>query len=95
VRNSIASFNLFTGFIAFSTFSPAEISIDGCIADNNQNTGVGANGAAATVYISNSTVTHNLYGIYTLNSGSVLSFGNNRIMSNTTNGVPTGSVSLQ
>lgn len=98
VKNSIASFNSLSGFVTVSTSgptSPAEISLDSCVAANN-GTGVGANGTAATVYMSNSTVTHNLYGIYILNGGSVLSFSNNRIMSNTTtNGAPSGPISQQ
>jgi hypothetical protein len=89
VKGSIASFNLGNGYVAVSASSPAEVTVEGCVADNNQTNGVGASGTAATVFMSNTTVTHNLNGVNVAAGSTIYSFGNNRVMSNTNNVVGT------
>lgn len=93
ITGSVASGNTNGGFSAGSTTDPVEINLEGCVASNN-GFGVVANGAAATVRTSNSFITHNGTGISAA-GGSVVSFGNNRIAGNTTNGAPTSTIAQQ
>jgi len=55
-------------------------------------TGVLADGATATVRLSNSNVFGNTTGLSALNSGSIISYNNNRLRGNTTDGSPTTTV---
>ncbi len=52
-------------------------------------TGVLADGATATVRLSNSNVFANTTGLSVLNSGSIISYNNNRLRGNTADGSPT------
>lgn len=58
------------------------------ISDNGA-AGLLADGASAKFRVSNNDITGNGFGFQTLNSGEILSFGNNRIRGNTVDGVPT------
>jgi hypothetical protein len=57
-------------------------------------TGLSANGAAASILLAGSTVAHNTRGLRALNSGTIVSSGNNTIFFNTNNGAPTSTVPL-
>jgi hypothetical protein len=61
------------------------------------NTGVGiqVEGGIAFARINNSTIAFNGTGLSVLNGGRIISFGNNAIVSNTTNGAPTQTSPLQ
>ena len=62
---------------------------------NNQQNGILADGPGATFLLSDSTVSRNGAGISTVNSGQLLSYGNNLIDNNIgPDGVPTGSLAL-
>ena len=95
VRGSTAAFNIGNGFLAVSTSAPVEMVLDNCLSGSNQSSGIWSKGPAATVYMANTSVTHNSNGVTSISGGSILSFGNNRIMSNSTNGGPTSVVSQQ
>lgn len=94
-RGSVASANTNNGFGVLATSAPVELDLEGCVSANNANNGLIAVGPGATITISNSTSTHNAFGVRTSAGGAVVSFGNNRIISNTTNGSPTSVVSQQ
>jgi hypothetical protein len=88
VRNSTASGNGGSGFLAVSVSSAAaELNVESCIASNNASNGIIAQSqstGAATVRVSNSTVTDNAVGGLA-NSGSpavLLSRGNNTVEGN-------------
>lgn len=55
-------------------------------------TGVLADGATATVRLSNSNIFANTTGLSTANGGSIISYNNNRLRGNTTDGAPTTTV---
>jgi hypothetical protein len=95
ISGSTSSGNAGNGFIAASTTNPVEMDLEGCVSADNAQSGVVAKGAGAVVNMSNTMVTHNSMGVNAGLGGSVVSFLNNRIVGNTTNGVPTASMAQQ
>jgi hypothetical protein len=88
IRNSIITQNT-TGVVAQVTDS--EINIEHSVVSLNV-TGIQAGtGASTTVRISNVGVFNNITGLF-LNGGSIISFGNNSVFGNSTNGVPSSTV---
>ncbi len=59
---------------------------------NFATTGVLADGATATVRLSNSNIFANTTGLSTATGGSIISYNNNRLRGNTTDGAPTTTV---
>ncbi|HEY9422355.1 MAG TPA: right-handed parallel beta-helix repeat-containing protein [Thermoanaerobaculia bacterium] len=95
VRNSLAANNGFTGFTAVSGSGPIRMFIENSVSTHNGTNGVGSGGIGATVTISNVVVTSNQTGLTALNGGVLISFGNNKIQGNTTDGVPTQTIPQQ
>ena len=98
IRNSSFSTNLNSGILAMSASQPVEITVDNCQVTNNgvANTssgGIKANGALASIVISDNTISGNYNGITALNGADIFSFGSNRVSSNTVDGTPTGTLS--
>ncbi len=95
VRNSVVS-NSTTG-TGFSGASVAggivDFTIENSVSSGNPSAGVSSNGANSTMRISNVTVTGNGTGLMAVNGGKILSFGNNRVNGNLSNGAPTATVS--
>lgn len=93
ISNSLIIDNLQNG-IEVSAGSPgnAVANVEGCTIKNNYNGIVSYGGSLARV--SHSTITDNMQGI-PMFGGQVLSFGNNRLAGNTTDGSFTGMVPLQ
>ncbi|PYP91570.1 MAG: hypothetical protein DMG65_06950 [Candidatus Angelobacter sp. Gp1-AA117] len=93
ISNSLITDNFQNG-IEVSAGSPgnAVANIEGCIIKNNNNGIVSYGGSLARV--SHSTITDNMQGIPSF-GGQVLSFGNNRLVGNVTDGFFTGMVPLQ
>jgi hypothetical protein len=93
VRNSIAAGNS-TGFeAAFSGPStPAVINLESSIVSGNSADGILSDGANSTINITNVTVVNNGTGLSLLSGGHIVSFGNNKITDNTTNGSPTKTI---
>lgn len=54
--------------------------------------GVSATSATSTAYLSDSTITQNATGLATTNTGRIISYNNNRLRGNTTDGAPTSTV---
>jgi hypothetical protein len=94
INRSLFTGNTYSGVMAYSSAASADIVSEGCVSSSN-GTGIVAQGSLAKVNITNTTSSYNGYGIYTSDGGSVVSFGNNHIVSNTSNGSPTGTVSQQ
>lgn len=59
---------------------------------DNGGAGVLSNGVSATARISQDTITGNVTGLLATNSGKIISFGNNSIFGNNTDGVPTSTL---
>lgn len=91
VQNSIANDNINNGLVALATSAPVSLSIDGGTSSMNGAAGV-YSGNLATVRISNLQVTGNSTGLQVA-GGSLVSFGNNRVNGNGTNGAPTSTIS--
>jgi hypothetical protein len=88
VINNVTSVGIFAEISATVTVDTSLISQCG--------TGIQAgdtfNGTTGSVLLTNSTITKNTTGLVTQSGGSIISFVNNRIFGNTTNGSPTQSV---
>ncbi len=94
VRNSLAANNSFSGFSAVTPSGSGSVHmlIENSVSTHNGTNGVVSSGLA-TVVISNVVVTDNLNGLNPL--GSILSFGNNKIQGNTTDGAPSLTIAQQ
>lgn len=79
ISGSSASNNALTGILAVSGL--ARVFVENTATSQNQAIGIKAD--AATVRISNTTVTRNNTGLYVTNGGSIVSHGNNRVSGNT------------
>jgi hypothetical protein len=90
VRNSVVAGNAF-GLQAASSGRAAVINLESSIVSGNAHTGILSGGSSATINITNVTVVNNSTGLSTT-GGQIVSFGNNKIASNTTNGSPTKTI---
>ena len=93
VSNSNLSNNDNNGAIAQSTSAAAVLNLESCVLSNNRNatnnsSGVQSSGANAIVRISNVDVFNNNIGL-NVNGGAIVSFINNKVTQNGTNGAPT------
>lgn len=97
VSDSVLTGNGTHGVAAASSGSPARISLERVVTSGNVNGGVLANGAAAVVWLSEVFSTGNAYGLFPPSGGgSYISFGNNRIVGNTTaDGSPSSTLPQQ
>jgi hypothetical protein len=95
VRNSVAAGNASQGFIAAGSTALVTINLESCVVTGNGSFGIRTTANAnATVRLSNVTVVNNSTGLSS-GGGPIVSFGNNRIAGNTTNGVPTSTTPQQ
>lgn len=97
LRDSVISGNFGNGIHALTTAGhpQAFAVIERTSLVDNQPNGILADGPGATVLLSDSTVTRNNAGISTVNSGQLLSYGNNLIDNNIgLDGAPTGLLTL-
>ena len=62
---------------------------------NNVGKGLQASGGGATIQVTHSTITGNDTGLLAVTGGQIISFGDNSLGGNTTDGVPTSTVPLQ
>ncbi len=89
IRNSLAANNGYSGFSATNPSGSGEVQmlIEDSVSTHNGTSGILANGLA-TVTLSNAVVTDNQTGLNFLSGGQILSFSNNRVLGNATDGVP-------
>jgi hypothetical protein len=94
VRDTVASGNK-NGLLGMGLLAPLNMTIDGCSFSESVLVGVTAGGGTtlATVRLNNSTVTNNLQGLSVLSNGSIVSWQNNHVAGNGTNGAPSTTVS--
>jgi hypothetical protein len=93
VRNSVLAGNAESGFAADANSGHVVINIESSIASGNSLDGIEASSASSTINMSNVTVVGNTTGLKTTNGGQIVSFWNNKITDNTTNGLPTKTIS--
>ena len=80
IRDSAASGNG-TAFAIDQNVAGGSMLLDGCVASSND-TGIfanGNNGVAATIRVTNSTISGNTYGVSTTGSGQIVSYGTNHL----------------
>ena len=88
-RDGIANLNTNNGFLAFSSSLKTLLTLENSVADGNGQFGVVAVGGGAAIQISNVTSTANGTGLSAQTAAQIISFGNNRVDGNGTNGSPT------
>jgi len=93
VRNSVFANNVNYGVIAYNASAPSTVDLTNSTISGTGSYGVLTAGSAA-VSLSQMRIYGNGVGIYA-SSGSILSFGNNAINGNATDGSPTGGVALK
>jgi hypothetical protein len=92
VKDSVMNENANIGIFQLGS---GKTTIEHSVAARNGNVGVRAETAGSTIFMSETGVFLNATGLFTQNGGQIISFGNNRIAGNTTDGVPTSSKSQQ
>ena len=79
------------GIIGESTNGTVQVMVRNCTASNNA-TGIRSNGSPAVVRVTRSTITANGTGLTAINSSSLVSYGDNNVDGNTTNGAATSAI---
>jgi hypothetical protein len=95
IRNSVASANGGLGIQALSVSPAISVMVDTTTVANNTTFGVRAQGSAATVRLTNSTVTGNGTGLGASASGTLASYSNNNVSGNSTDGAPTTTITAK
>jgi parallel beta helix pectate lyase-like protein len=94
VRNSQAIGSLGHGVFANATGGAAiEVTLDSCLLALNSLSGLRSSGSSAVARIGAVTVTGNAIGLDSANAGQIVSWGDNHVYGNTTDGQPTSTVS--
>ena len=90
VRDSLASGTRYNGVFAITSAGGGVVNmmIKNSEASNNGGYGVRANGANARLFIGDSVVSSNAIGINSVNGATLLSYQNNQIDQNASNGTP-------
>ena len=92
---SVFSANAFNGVVAASTAAASEINVKKSLISNNNNHGVFATGAGATVSLTDNGIFDNVNGLVTASGGAIVSYGNNQIGGTGTPGAPTQTIGQQ
>jgi hypothetical protein len=93
IKNSTISANNNFGIVAEADAGGTKVIVENCLITNN-GTGVATVTNAPTIYLSNNTISGNNTGVQVY-SGSILSFGNNRLVGNGVDGAVSGSAGSQ
>ena len=95
-RNCDFSGNTGKGVLSSSnTGGTVQVNLDSVIVSSNHLQGVQSIGATSTIRMSDTGVYNNTVGLQSTTSGAIISFKNNRIAGNGTDGMPTGTANLQ
>lgn len=79
-------------FASGNAVTPINVYVEGCYIADCLARGIRSDGSMSKVRISNNTITQNFTGLAVNASGQIISFGNNRIAGNTTDGAPTSTI---
>jgi hypothetical protein len=94
VRDSVIAGSVSNGITVSTTSSSVVLSIDGCTISGNS-FGLAAAGANAGMLIGRSVITANNTGLFISSAAALLSYGDNRVNANTSDGAFTGAVGLK
>jgi hypothetical protein len=92
--DSIATHNVGGGFVGDAKSGAVQMMLQHVGASFNA-IGVATNAASSTVWLGNSSVTANSTGLDLISGGKLLSFGNNQVAGNTTDGAPSAPAALK
>jgi hypothetical protein len=96
IKNSVVSDNVQNGITVSSNGATDVLLIDGTAVSSNNNHGLVAGGSGAGMLVRNTSVFNNGGGLYTVNGGTLYSYGNNSVNGNNgKDGTFTGTVSQQ
>jgi hypothetical protein len=95
VRDGVVSTTAGDGIVVDGGSFATQLMLDNVLVTENSQAGVLANGSGALIRLSGSTISGNLQGIQTTTGGQVVSFGNNRVRGNISDGQPTSTAPLQ
>lgn len=100
VSDTRATANGYQGILGVSASQYVDITVTDCVLTDNGNGPLDAgaiqsNGALSIVRIAGNTITNNQFGLWAPSSGKILSFGNNNVTDNDTDGVPTGTLTTR
>lgn len=100
IQNSFLSHNNNNGLLAYSSSQAVEIQADSNQITNNglassSGAGVRSQGALASIILSNNVITENPRGILAAGGADIMSFGSNKVVSNTMDGTPTGTLTTR
>ena len=94
VRNSVASASADNGILVAGGNSASQVMLDNVLSADN-GVGIFASGGNALIRMSASTVHGNTQGIQATVGGQVVSFGDNRIRGNVSDGAPTSTIATK
>lgn len=98
-NNCVISGNTNNGVLVVATSVVAQMALNDCTISGNgfdaTTAGIKSEGAAATVRIANNIVSDNTVGLLIASSGKIISFGNNEVGGNGTDGTPTSTVATR
>ncbi len=92
ISNSYSVNNIFAGLAAIGSGRATKLTVDSSVSVGND---VGLRSAAGSVFVSNSLIRGNTTGLVALSGGTLTSFGNNRVMENTSDGAFTATALLR
>jgi hypothetical protein len=92
LSDSVASGNVRDGAVASSSGAAADLDVENSTLTDNAMAGARAAGAGGTVRLSGNFIAGNDTGLASESGGTVLSFGNNSVARNNTNGNPTSTL---
>jgi hypothetical protein len=96
VSDSVISNTGNTGIGVASFFgNPDTVLLRNVAVSNSAQAGVLANGNAAVIWVTKSTITGNAQAFSTIGGGQILSFGDNSVIGNTIGSTPTNTISLE
>ena len=93
IEDTVAAGNVNNGILAVSSSTPALINLNNSTVTDNGVNGVVTSGANATIRMSLTTVSANGTGL-SHPTGTIVSFGNNRVSGNSANGTPSSTTPL-
>ena len=95
IADSSVSFNASNGFNAVSGLGSVTLDILHVVVESNGSSGVQSNGGTASVTVGSSMIRGNIVGVTAIGGASLLSYSNNQVTGNNSNGSFTGSAGLQ
>ena len=93
IDESVAAANSNAGFGVVGPGGPAQVLVFRSVAANNQGVGLASQGNTATLWVGQSAVTGNANGWQVISSGTLLSYGDNKIDGNAANEMAPPSIS--